>query len=402
MSLRDPTTGLDCTETPLNPPRAASIGDVVSCTSCNLVISATVAGPKNYIFRDGKDGIGIDESPLASLTYNGHNYSLLETILWKRGAHRDFKADQPYDMEMNLYFRDIYESRNQVAVAIPLTITEARGVSDRYFTELTNQNGVSRSYTLESLIVPGPVLLYKGMDLRGRNADAPTAGTQCSNASATINWFVLPTTYIAPDNAAKIRSILNPSANDAALRASMNATQLARYTLSNALPPAPSRQLTLDRIRNMAMIVPTIKTQTQIDGASQVSAAAAASKNGVYLTRALQCQRIDPVRDVKNDAVYLPDSHGATTLKDELDRVSSLEGELTEISANAGARAGRIQQILSIVIGIVFGLLIFAIVAYFFLRHSYKGYETTIAENNAIIAAAAEAQTTGGKITANR
>ena len=361
----------------------------MGCTSCNLIISARVAGPKNYIFRDGKDGIGIDESPLASLVYNGHNYSLIDTIIWKQGAHRNFKADKPYDMEMNLYFRDIYESRNQVAVAIPITIQD--GVPDGYFSELTAQNTASRSKTLESLIVAGPVLLYKGMDLRGRNADAPTAGSQCSSVTATINWFVLPTTTISAVNAAKIRSIQNPSTNDAALKAGMTAAQIARYMLSNALPPAPARELTLERVRNMAMIVPTIKIQSQIDSANQATAAAATSKNGVYLTRALQCQRIDPIRDIKNDAVYLNEANGPTTLKDELDMVSALDSPLTDITSSTGARAAQIQRTVSIIIGVVFGLLIFVVVAFLSLRHSYKGYEATIAENNAIIAAAAAA-----------
>jgi len=292
-------------------------------------------------------------------------------------------------MEINLYFRDIYESRNQVAVAIPITIKD--GVDDAYFNELTAQNTASRSKTLESLIVPGPVLLYKGMDLRGRNADNPTAGTQCSSISATLNWFILPTTTISSTNAAKIRSIQNPSTNDAALKAGMTALQIARYMLSNALPPAPLHELTLDRIRNMAMIVPTIQIQSQIDTANQATAAAATASNGVYLTRALQCQRIDPIRDVKNDAVYLKESKGPTTLKDELDRVSALDSPLERVIGETGTRAAHIQNILSIIIGIVLGLLIFAVVAYYVLRHWYKGYEATIAENNAIIAAAAEA-----------
>jgi hypothetical protein len=147
----------------------------------------------------------------------------------------------------------------------------------------------------------------------------------------------------------------------------------------------------------MAMIIPKIQIQSQIDNANRLAAADASSKNGVYLTRALQCQRIDPVRDVKNDAVYLNESRGPTTLKEELDMVSALDAPLDVITSAAGTRAAQIQHTLSIVVGVVLGILIFAIVAYFALRHTYKGYEKTIAENNAIIAAAAEAAAAAAK-----
>lgn len=400
MSLRDPATGLDCTETPFYPPRVAVKSDIVGCTSCKLIISATVAGPKSYIFRDGKDGIGIDESPLASLVYNGHNYGLIETIIWKKGAHRNFKADNPYDMEMNLYFRDIYDSANLVAVAIPITIDDTNAAD--YFTELTAQNAASRKETLETLIESGPVLLYKGMDLRRRNADRPVAAPQCSSSTATINWFVLPTTYISTRDATKIRGIQNPlgaaaAAAAEAARAKMTKEQIARDLLSNALPPIPSHEVTLERTRTMAMIVPKISIQGDLDTAAKSTAAAAKSKNGVYLTRALQCQRIDPVRDVRNDAVYLNQADGETTLKDELDKAAALDSILSGISAKTGTRAADIENILAIVIGIIAGLVIFGIVGYYIMIYFYKDYLKTMTTNQAIIAAATDAAAVAAK-----
>jgi hypothetical protein len=391
MSLRDPSTGLDCTETPFYPPRVATIGDIVGCTSCKLVLAAPVAGPKGYNFRMGKDGIGIDESPLANLTYNGHNFGLIETIIWKKGAHRNFKADNPYDMEMNLYFRDIYDSTNQVAVAIPITIDDDEAVN--YFTELTAQDANKRKNSLETLIEPGPILLYKGMDLRGRNAANPTAGQQCTSSSATINWFVLPTTYISASDAAKIRSVQNPYtlAERQKAIAKMSAAQIATYDLSDALPPVPTHEVTLERTRNMAMIVPKIELQSDIDTAVKAAASKSASKNGIYLTRALQCQRIDPTRDVRNDAVYLNQTAGESTLKDELDKAALLDSTLSEVSSKTGTRAADIENILAITIGVIAGLLIFGVVGYYIMLYFYKDYLKTITTNNAIIAAATAA-----------
>jgi hypothetical protein len=391
-AMRDPATGLDCTETPLFPPRVAGLGDISVCNSCNLVISASVAGPKSYIFREGKDGLGIDESPLATLTYNGHSYGLLETVLWKQGAHRDFKAEVPYDMEMNVYFRDIYEPRNLVAIAIPITIDDSRG--KHYFTELTNQNPASRGENLEQLIGPGPVLTYKGIDLRGRNFKRPTGSAQCNSVDSNLTWFVIPTTYISNSNAAKIRSIENPLTSDAertaarTARARMTEAEIKRDVLSNALPPMPDHELPMERIRAMTMIVQKMETQTSVNS-QKSSADKASATNGIYLTRALQCQRIDPVRDVKKNVVYLPDSR-KTTLKEELETAASLDQPLLE-GRDTGIRASEVESLIALILGIVVGILLFGVIAYYIMLYVYKDYLQTITINKAITNAAADA-----------
>jgi hypothetical protein len=390
--MRDPATGLDCTETPFFPPRVAGLADISVCNACNLVISASVAGPKSYIFREGKDGLGIDESPLATLTYNGHSYGLLEAVIWKQGAHRDFKEEVPYDMEMNIYFRDIYEPRNLVAIAIPITIDDSKGKN--YFSELTSQNPASRGENLEQLIGPGPVLTYKGIDLRGRTYKRPAGSAQCKSVDSNLTWFVIPTTYIRSSDAAKIRSVENPLTSDAeraaakAARAKMTEAEIKRDVLSNALPPMPDHELAMERVRSMTMIVQKIDTQTNVDRQKSSADKAEATK-GIYLTRALQCQRIDPSRDVKKDVVYLPDSR-KTTLKQELETAASLDEPL-EDGRDTGIRASQVESLIALILGIVVGILLFGIIAYYIMLYVYKDYLETIVTNKAITNAAADA-----------
>lgn len=336
--------------------------------SSKLIIAAPVAGPKSYIFRGTTDGIGIDESPQAGLTFNGNNYALYETIIWKKGAHRPFKQEDTYDMEMNLYFRDIFNPSSQIALAIPITIDDSRSAATaNYFNELTSQNSGQRNQTLEALINDGPVLTYKGMDLRLRNSAKTIDAPYCSNSEANMTWFVIPTTYISTTNANKIRSIEAPC---------------------NKNPPRPTHEITLERMRSMTMMIPKIDIQSKLDISKAAASKAEASK-GIYLTRALQCQRIDPTRDVRRDKVYLPDSQAKTTLKDELDMVASLDTPLSEIPTHeAGRRARQVEDILAIVVGIVIGLIVFGFIAYYLMNNVYKDYIKTINTNQAIIVAA--------------
>jgi hypothetical protein len=338
-------------------------------------LSAPIPGPKRYIFRETQDGIGIDESPQASLTYNASNFSLYETILWKKGAHRNFGEEANYDLEMHLYFRDIYDYGKQVAVAIPIMIDDQNASSNpavyNYFTELTNQDSNVRKQPLENLIRDGPVLTYKGMDMRQRNSINTFKAPYCDNPNAYITWFILPSTVISSYYANKIRSIEHPC---------------------NKNPATPTHELTLERARSMTMIIPKIETQTAVDARKSAEAAKSESSKGIYLTRALQCQRINPVTDIRKDKVYLPNVKGSSTLKDELDVVATLDQPLDELPDDeAGRRAKQIEDLLALIVGISIGVVVFGFIAYYLLNNIFKNYAKTINMNEAIIAAAEEA-----------
>jgi hypothetical protein len=362
MALRDPATGLSCLETPFYPPQLLKPSDLATCNSCTLVFSAPNAGPKGYIDRSAQDGLGLGESPLASLSYNGTNYALYDTVLWQHGAHRDFGAAANYDMEMNLYFRSIYDISKIIAMAIPITINNSK--AQAYFTELADQNPAARNATLESIVVKNqPVLMYKGIDLRGRNASKPWAAQQCGDVSATMTWFILPSTFISSADAGRIRG-----------------AQLG----SNVSPPAANSVLTISRCRDMCMMIPSLTVKA--------AAAETAKKEDVYLTRAIQCQRIDPGKDVRNGAVHLKNSNKKSTLSEEIDGIASLDSSLDAVSGGTGMRPRDMENILATCIGVAVAIILFCFIAYFFLQKVYKGYLPAVIQEQALIPAITQAK----------
>ena len=200
--LRDPSIGLDCSETPFHPPKTLSRTDLAVCTSCNLHMTANIVGPKNLQILD-TGGLLLNESPLIQIENNGTTYGLSKTYLWQYGIHRDFKIGTNYDMELNLYFRDIYSPDKQLAVSIPITIDNIKGLP--YFSEIDNNQ---RVIPLDTIITKdAPVLVYKGIDLQGRDGSKNQTASQCNSATSNLTWYIFPTTFITQTEANRIRRI---------------------------------------------------------------------------------------------------------------------------------------------------------------------------------------------------
>lgn len=348
--LRDPAVGLSCDETPLYPPKTMALADMPTCNSCSLIFAAPVVGTKTISSRPGVDGLNIDESMLTELNYNTTKYNLYDTVLWKAGAHRNFKAAANYDLEMNLYFRGTFNQFDQIAVAIPITIDDAK--ANPYFSELAAQNPSSRNQSLEKLITNGPVVMYKGIDLRNRNSDKAYAAQQCQDAQSSMTWFILQPSFISSVDAATIRRL-----------------QLT----SNAYPPAPQHELTLERVRNMCSVIAAIDLKSKKDADA---VAAATGDKGIYLTRALQCQRINPATDIKNNAVYLNGQARQNTLQDELNEKAA--DSKTPVGGLSSIRPKHIEEVLAIVAGILLGVILFSVVVYYVCVFIYKDYDVNM------------------------
>ena len=345
--LRDPAVGLTCFETPFYPPKSMALSDMAKCDSCELSFTAPINGPKTINTRAGMDGLSIDESPLTELTYNGSKFGLYDTVLWaKGGAHRYFKRAAPYDMEMNLYFRDAFNPFKIIAMAIPIKIDDAKG--NAYFTEMALQNMSVRTVSLDKIISGGPVIMYKGMDLRNRRFDKPTQADHCYSATANMTWFVLQPTHISSRDAAVFRGM---------------------DYLSNVLPPAPAHELTLERVRNMCTTIDTITVRNLL-------AAPVPDNKGIYLTRALQCQRIDPNTDIKDGAVYLDGSDKSKSLEDELlDSSDAADAaDSTKEYKKSKINAGKIEDNIAMVLGLIIGFACFSVLSYFLFRIIFSGY----------------------------
>jgi hypothetical protein len=344
-ALRDPAVGLSCDETPLYIPKTMSLNDIPTCQSCTLMFAAPIVGTKSLSTRFGNDGLNVDESPLTELTYNTNKYALFDTVIWKKGAHRNFKASDTYDLEMNLYFRDVFDPFKQIAMAIPITINDSN--ANPYFTEMADQNVSNRTKSLETIITSGPVIMYKGMDLRDRNSDKPYAAAQCQSPDTSLNWFILQPAFISSNDAKRIRSF---------------------SAVSNLLPPLPHHELTLERMRSMCSVVKNIELKSDVEKKT----ATKVNNNGIYLTRALQCQRINPTTDIKNDAVYL-NGVPENTLQDELSDAADSKVPIDK-KAQYGIRPKQIEDFLALFAGVALGIFLFSIAAYYILQFLYKGY----------------------------
>jgi hypothetical protein len=345
QAFRDPALGLACDETPFYPPKGSTSKNIPSCDSCRLVFSAPVVGSKTISVRSGKDGLSVDESALTELEFNTSKYNLYDTVLWKEGAHRDFKKKTVYDLEMNLYLRDAFNPSKLAAIAIPITINDK--TPNLYFEEMMKQDPSLRSHSLEKLIGPGQVLIYKGMDLRGRNADKPYAASQCQSATASVLWFILPPVYMSQKTASWIQKMAETS---------------------NLLPPKPSKQLSMQRAVAVTTIAPKIVLKSSLNVASGSDVDA---DNGIYLTRALQCQRIDPKKDISGNAVYL-NGVNENTLEQEINETAAdSNGNLRE--KPSVVRPKQIQSYLSTIVGIILGIACFAAFVYFFMNYFFKG-----------------------------
>jgi hypothetical protein len=349
--LRDPSIGLDCTETPFRPPKTLSRADLAVCNSCNLYFNAKNVGPKDLRPLE-KGGLLLNESPLIQLEYNQNTYGLSKTYIWPQGIHRDFKVDKNYDLELNLYFRDIYFPEKQLAVSIPITIDNEKGMS--YFSEI---NTNIRNVTIDSIINRNaPVLVYKGIDIQGRDDAKIQKIDQCNSLDSNLTWYIFPTAYIKQADADRIRRIALPKSN------------------SN---PSPDHEITLARARQMCMIIPNILTKP--DPTKEAS-----GRKDVFLTRALQCQRIDPSTDVKGDAVYLNGSATTTSLSSELDSAASLNNSIESGPINS-IRAKTIEDLIALVVGIAIGIILVCVIAYFIFTIVYKGYLKNVIKQEAAI-----------------
>ena len=92
-----------CDETPLKCPQLMDIARIYPCTSCTLRLNADVSGPG--IVNAHPNGLLLDENPQTTLTVNGIQHNLIESFIYVPGAHRLPGQQEPYRMEVALYFR---------------------------------------------------------------------------------------------------------------------------------------------------------------------------------------------------------------------------------------------------------------------------------------------------------
>ncbi len=320
-------------------PAVFNMNTIQPCLSCVLRLTSTVAGPGNVSLRT--DGLLINENPLTTLTVNGIQHTLLETILTFPGAHRLQGREGPCEAELFMYFRSIKNLSDIACLAIPMDV--GSGPSTKYFRTL--DAGVLRNRPSVGTVIPeSPTFIsYRGADIRGRTATNSTPRALCDPINSVV-------TYYLSTKASKIDS--------ADLRRLMGRSGTQRVG-----PAKPTSPPVNDRIQRICSLI----TNVAVDIGGP---AAKKAGPGGYDTSAMKCYRIDPSRDVRGGRVYVgAEAEKASTLKKELTPEVGLDDDL-----NAGIQPGDIERVLGIVLGVLVGLVVCATVAFYIWNKSFRNY----------------------------
>ena len=332
-------TYFGCAEAPVWIPEGFEIDRVPDCKSCNLRLVSPVVGSGNLTPR--VDGLLVDENPLATLSVNGIQHNLVETVLLIGGAHRLPGRAEPCKAELTCYFQSTRDFSQHVCLALPVDI--GSGAAGRYFETLgTFKTG----RPVLSAIVPSDAtfLLYRGADLRGRSAKSNVPNAFCDPVKRITSYYVC-LKPIFMSNAEYTRLVTRAGAN-----------------LQG--PPRPLTPVVNSRLVSLTTRVKGIS----IGGAKpfSVGEAGGGTLGGPgYPTKSMKCYRVDPTRDIVKDRVYIGGKGAPTNLKTEL-----AGGDETP-----GILPGDIQSFLSGWLGFVIALILAAFLFVFIFSRVFNNYD---------------------------
>ena len=325
-----------CAETPVWFSSQFSANTLEKCISCTLRLTAQLPGPGTVSPRI--EGLLVDENPLATLTINGIQHSLLETVLTFPGAHRLVGRQSPCEAELTCYFRSVSDISKYACLCIPLDI--GSGASTSYFSTL--DTGVRKDRpTLASVLPTGSLFSYVGPDMRGRSGADSTPRKFCDPVAQRVTYYV----YM---NASKI------SAADY--------TRLqTRAGAARKGPPKPASPPVLTRCDRLI---------TMIDGLIVGSSGSKGSSAGIP-TKALKCYKLDRDADIKEDAVYVG---GAAAVSTTLDKELAATDLSLDDATKASVQPGDIERWIGAALGILIGVVLCAAIAYLIWKYTFSNY----------------------------
>jgi carbonic anhydrase len=319
-----------CNETPLKCSQIMDIQKVYPCISCSLRLNAQIPGPGNVTKHD--TGLLLNENPQTTLTINGIQHNLLQSFIYVPGAHRLPGQQDPYPLEVALYFRTD-DGQKEVCLCIPVKV----GASNPYFAAL---NTVVRDRpTIGTLVSPtGSIMSYRGADMRGRNARDSRPRTQCDPVAKVVTYYV----------------VLTPTSISAA-----EYQRLQGIAKGSTGPPIAITEVIESRY----------KLLSRIDGIKVVNKPLPPPKDGGVDTKAMKCYRLDKDRDVVNDKVYI--GGPGSTLDKEL---SGSQTTHSEDSRDTSIQPGDIEKWVGIIIGCAIAILIVAFIIYVVWSGTFRNY----------------------------
>lgn len=324
-----------CAETPVWFSSQFNPNTLEKCLSCTLRLTAQLPGPGTVSPR--VEGLLVDENPLVTLTINGIQHSLLETVLTFPGAHRLVGRQLPCEAELTCYFRSISDISKFACLCIPLDI--GSGDSTAYFSTLNT--GVRKDRpTLASVLPTGSLFSYVGPDMRGRSGADSTPRKFCDPVAQRVTYYV----YM---NASKI------SAADY--------SRLQTHAGSGRKgPPKPSSPPVLTRCDRLI---------TRIDGLI-VGSSGRSSDSGVP-TKALKCYKLDREKDIKDDKIYIG---GAGVASNTLEKELAATDLSVDDATKGSVQPGDIERWIGAALGILIGVVLCAAIAYVIWKYTFSNY----------------------------
>jgi hypothetical protein len=348
MDIED--TFFGCGEAPIWIPTTFNYDQLSHCASCTLRLTAMIPGPGTVTTR--ADGFDINENPQTSLDVNGQKYTLVESIMTCPGAHK-LKGADPSVAEVYLYFKHDMHSTKYACVVIPINI--GNGSSATYFSTLGDEIRTDRPTVATLLATDAQFLMYDAADTRGRTTKTPAPREFCDPVKRVVTYYVslTPATILPRDY-----------------------ERLKKYVGAGGGPPTVSTSTLERRLTRLVSIVTGMKIDT-VAGQAKTTAGTivAPTGDGTVSTKQLKCYRIDPKKDIVNNAIYVGGGGSGAkqpgTLADELE---ASEKELAESETPAAVQPGDIERILGIVLGVIVGVIACATIAYVLWNRTFKEY----------------------------
>lgn len=340
MSLVDTMFG--CDETPVWFPAVMDINEIPQCSSCVLRLTAPIPGPGTITAPNS-----INENPLTTLSVNGIQHNLIDTVLYFPGVHRFPNSASVHDGEILFYFHNVNKPSVRIVLCIPIVV--GTGASNAYFSTLSHTVTAKRPAMTTLLDANATFISYKGADVRGRSADDSRPRKLCQPVAYPITYYVSmrPTHILAADKT-RLEGLLRASG-----------------------APKPMTEVARARMLQLATQIKGIKLE---DDTRRIRG----GRGGAPSTAAMKCYRLDTTKDIVGNKVYIGGKKPTTTLEEELAATKSAVDKPIDYSVDASVSAsvqpGDIERVLGIVIGVVLGVIVCATVAYYVWKNTFRNY----------------------------
>ena len=326
-----------CAETPVWFPNDISADRIPDCKSCKLRLVSPVPGPGTVSPR--VEGLLVDENPLSTLSVNGIQYNLVETILMISGAHRLPGRSEVCKAELACYFQSTRDFSIHVCLCLPIDI--GTGAANNYFATL---GGATSGRPVLSKIVPpnANYLLYRGADLRGRSARSNVPVMFCDPVKRVTSYYVC-LTPIFISNADYTRLV-------------------TRAGKDCAGPAKPLTPVVISRLTVLASLVKGIS----IGAPKPLGPGGIQPEGPGYPTKALKCYRVDPSRDIRDDKVYIGGGGAPPT---DFRKETALEDD------RGGIFPGDLQRWISSTLGLILSIILAAFAFVGIFSAVFKNYK---------------------------